>query len=281
VEQTAALVRRINGERLVLASWTRAILMQVAHPLIAAGVADHSAFRASAATSVRRLHHTVKAMLNLTFGSASEQQRTLAGIRAIHTRVHGTTRETTGPFPAGTRYSAEDPALVCWVHVTLLESALVAYDALVAPLSRDERDEYCRETAWVALALGARDEDVPRTWDDVRQRVDQTMTSGTLTVGTDARAIARALIETPLSWLIPFSQWANVRLTAGWLPPELRTQYGFEWSDRHARQSQRALSLLHHLRGALPDRLTMWPSARQTPSDRRTPRPAENSRRQT
>jgi len=268
VDSTAALVRRINGERLVLASWTRAILMQVAHPLIAAGVVDHSAFRASTATSARRLHHTVRAMLTLTFGSASEQERTLAGIRAIHARVHGTTREATGRFPAGTTYSAEDPSLVGWVHITLLESALVAYDALVAPLSHAERDAYCRETAWVALALGARDEDVPRTWDAVVANVRRMSASGTLAVGADARAVARALIDTRLSWLLPCSRWANVRLTTGWLPPDLRAQYGLDWNDRRARQRQWIVSGLRGLRRALPARLFLWRSARGSQATR-------------
>ena len=267
VDQTR-LVRRINGERLVLAGWTRAILMQVAHPLIAAGVADHSAFRAGAATSARRLHHTVKAMLNLTFGTTADQQHTLAGIRAIHRRVHGTTRETTGRFPAGTPYSAEDPALVCWVHTTLLESALVTYEALVRPLSDAERDAYCRETAWVAVALGATDEDVPRTWRDVTTRIEGTIADGTLAIGTDARAIARALIDTRLSWLMPFSSWINVRLTAGWLPAVVRAQYGFAWDSRRQRQFRRVVSGLRGARRRLPGPLALWRSARRPVASR-------------
>ena len=61
---------RINAERFVLLGWGRAILLQFAHPLVAAGVAEHSSFRESGAAAVRRLHLTVKAMLALAFGDA-------------------------------------------------------------------------------------------------------------------------------------------------------------------------------------------------------------------
>lgn len=70
-----AVTARVNGERLVLLGWSRAILMQMSHPLVAAGVAGHSAFRANPIASARRLHHTVRAMLALTFGSDVERAR--------------------------------------------------------------------------------------------------------------------------------------------------------------------------------------------------------------
>jgi uncharacterized protein (DUF2236 family) len=159
---------RINAERIVLLAWTRAILLQVAHPMIAAGVFEHSGFRASPWAAAGRLHHTVKAMLALVFGSDAARNQALAGIRAIHRRVNGRLAESVGPFPAGTPYSAEDPALVLWVHATLLESVPLVHELLVAPLTAAEHDAYGAEAAPVAIALGARDADVPRTRAAVR-----------------------------------------------------------------------------------------------------------------
>ena len=118
--------------------------------------------------AVRRLRHTVGAMLALTFGTDTERERTIAAIRAIHRRVNGTLGAAVGPFPVGTRYSAEDPALVLWVHLTLLESIVMTYELLVHPLTEPERDAYCETSVWVATALGAVDADVPRTWKAVR-----------------------------------------------------------------------------------------------------------------
>ena len=120
---------------MVLFGWSRAILLQLAHPLVAAGVADHSHFRSSAMAAVGRLRGTVRSMLSLAFGDEAAYGRAIAGIRAIHTRVHGELRAQTGVFPAGTPYSAEDPALVLWVHATFIDSAVLVYDRVVSPLS--------------------------------------------------------------------------------------------------------------------------------------------------
>ena len=56
----------------MLAGWGRAILLQLAHPLVAQGVADHSGFAADRRGRVRRLQRTLRAMLALTFGTAEE-----------------------------------------------------------------------------------------------------------------------------------------------------------------------------------------------------------------
>ena len=136
-----SIASRVNAERVLLLAWARAILLQLAHPLVAAGVDDHSTFREGRLTAVSRLHHTVRAMLSLTYGSAAERDATLATINGIHRRVNGTLRGPVGPFAAGTRYSAEDPALLLWVHATLLESVPLVYNRVVRPLSDTELDE--------------------------------------------------------------------------------------------------------------------------------------------
>ena len=83
------ITERVNGERLILLAWGRAILMQLAHPLVAQGVADHSSFRDATLERVRRLHGTIKAMLDLTFGDAAPSGAATDRINAIHDRVHG------------------------------------------------------------------------------------------------------------------------------------------------------------------------------------------------
>jgi uncharacterized protein (DUF2236 family) len=250
---------RVNAERIVVLGWPRAILMQMAHPLIAAGVAAHSSFRSGALAAPRRLHGTVRAMLALSFGDATVRDAALAGIRAIHRRVHGTLSEPVGRFPAGTRYSAEDPDLVRWVHVTLLDSIVLFYEQMIGPLTPDERDAYCRESAWVAVALGARTEDVPRTWPDVQHAVDATIASGALAIGRDGRAIAHVVLTPPLAGLAwPVTRLVR-RLTIGSLPPAIAALYG-----RHEPPAStvRAFRRLRQVRRVLPDVLALWPDAR-------------------
>jgi uncharacterized protein (DUF2236 family) len=254
---------QVNAERLVLLGWSRAILLQAAHPLVAAGIADHSQFRSSARTALRRLYATVGAMRQLAFGDAQAHAGTIEAIRHVHRRVRGVLREPVGPFPAGTRYSAEDPALVLWVHATLLESTLAIYEQLVRPLSDDERNEYCADARDVACELGAEAERVPRTWTDLERYLEAEYASGRIVVGHDARAIGDALLFPPLMAVPPPFAWANRVVTLGLLPATVRRQYRYGWSDARARQLDRVLGALRRLRRFAPPRLAWWSDARR------------------
>jgi uncharacterized protein (DUF2236 family) len=258
----AGISREVNGERVVLLGWGRAILLQLAHPLIAAGVYDHSSFRASPWTAASRLHATVHAMLSLTFGTDDSRNGTLAAIRAIHRRVNGQLSQAVGPYPAGTTYSAEDPELVEWVHLTLLESVPMVYDLFVAPLTAAQRDSYCEEAAGVALALGARESRVPRTAAAVGQHLQQAYASGSIVVGPQARELAAIVLSPGIGRLVPPAAWLNRLVTTGLLPKHLRDQYGFTWSDRRQRALERVVPALRAVRRRAPERLALWADAR-------------------
>ena len=255
--------RRINAERLLLIAWVRAILLQFAHPLIGAAVADHSTFRVSGPAASTRLRQTLDAMLALTFGTEAERDAAVEDIRAIHRRVHGVLAEPCGRFPAGTRYSAEDSALLTWVHATLVESMVLTYEQLIAPLTAAERDRYCDDAAELAVALGASPPDVPRSWSELRAHIDDRYALGEIAVGQQALALSAALLS-------PFRRWPVRRLAAallsliaaGQLPSRLRIRYGFRWSRRRARRFRRTLFMLRVLRRVLPERIAWWKRAR-------------------
>ncbi|HKE88132.1 MAG TPA: oxygenase MpaB family protein [Vicinamibacterales bacterium] len=256
--------RRINAERIVLFGWGRAILLQLAHPLIAAGVHDHSGFRATPWAAVTRLYHTVHAMLALTFGAPPAYEQALEGIRAIHRRVNGVLPEQAGPFDAGTRYSAEDPDLVLWVHATLLESLPLTYELLVGPLTDQERDAYCEEAATVAIALCARDGDVPRTWEATRRYMDRMRASGVIAVSSQAHALAHSVLYPPAGWLFGPAASINRIVTAGLLPADLREQYGLRWTQRSQRAFDAIVPMMRTTRRVLPASLALWPEARRS-----------------
>lgn len=252
---------RINGERLVVLGWPRAILMQLAHPLIAAGVCHHSSVRDNAAAPIYRLHATVTAMLGIAFGTEAERNAVIAHIKQIHTRVNGQLAESVGPFPRGTPYSAEDPALVLWVHATLVDTSLLFYDRLVGPLDDTERDEYCRVSASVAIELGARDVEVPTDWRRMNEYLERMLGSRTLTVGPDARLVADALMHAKalrVAW--PLSSLVK-RLTIGSLSSGLREQYGFPWTEREEAALPSKMRRIRHLRRLVPDVLGRWSTA--------------------
>jgi uncharacterized protein (DUF2236 family) len=254
---------RLNGERAVLFGWGRAILLQLAHPLVAAGVHEHSSFRATPWAAATRLHATVRAMLALTFGVDAVRERALDGIRAIHRRVNGQLPEGVGRFPAGTVYSAEEPALVLWVHLTLLESVPLVFELLVAPLTDADRDAYCAEAAPLAIALGASANDVPTRWADAQASIERTYRSGAIAVGAQARELASAVLSPRIGRLVPPLASLNRVVTIGLLPREVRAQYGFHWDQDRQRRFRTATAALRRLRKQLPDALALWPEARQ------------------
>jgi uncharacterized protein (DUF2236 family) len=256
-----ASARRINAERLVLLGWSRAILLQFAHPLIAAGVYDHSTFRLHPWAAVQRLRQTVRAMLALTFGEEADAERTIDRIRAVHRRVHGELTRQIGPFAAGTPYSAEDPALVLWVHATLLESVPLFYELLVRPLDESQHDDYCRDAAPVAVALGASAVDVPMSRRALNEYLGRVYSSGEIVVGAQARELGARVIA-PFGLLTAPATLLTRLLTVGTLPAEVRRGYDFAWTSRDQRMFEVVAPKMRLLRKLVPRAAATWRPAR-------------------
>lgn len=257
------IAERINSERLVLLGWSRAILMQIAHPLIAAGVVQHSSFRGGALDAAVRLHHTVSAMLALTFGGNEARAAAIDRIRRIHRTVNGRLAAPVGRFPAGTPYSAEDPALLLWVHATLLDSTAGLYQRVVAPLTRSELDALCVQAAPLLEQLGGAPEATPRSWDTLQRYLTSVNDSGVLAVGDDARRLGAAVLTPRAAGLaLPFGSLHRL-VAVGSLSPELRDAYGFTWSPRRERRFARAIALLRVGRRITPRVLASWRIARR------------------
>lgn len=256
------VVQRINSERVVVLGWSRAILLQVAHPLVAAGVVQHSSFRGGALQAAVRLHHTVSAMLSLMFGSAAARAAAVARIRAIHTTVNGVLAHDVGRFPAGTRYSAEDPALLLWVHATLLDSAADIYQRVVAPLSPSDLDAMCVSSAPLLHELGGNPVETPMSWESLQEYLHSVYTSDTLAISDDARTLGNAVLSPRAAGMVvPFSRTQRV-LTVGLLPPHIRAAYGFTWSASDQRRFERNIRVLRAVRRATPPLLAKWRIAR-------------------
>lgn len=259
----AVVAPKINQEIVLLLGWVPAILLQFAHPLVAAGVADHSAFAASLRDRVRRLNHTVGAMLALTFGSDEEAARAARGINRIHDRVHGRLRDETPLFAPGTAYSAHDPALLCWVHATMAEILPRAYELFVGPLTREEKDLYCVEASGIAPLLGIPDGVLPQNTAELRGYMDEMMQRGAIAVTPTARGLARELLYPPLPRAADPLMWL-VRLTAiGLLPPAIRAGYGFRWDARRERTLRLAAWAIRHAMPLTPPIARHWSVARR------------------
>ncbi len=256
------LLREVSGERLVVLGWAPAMLMQFAHPLVAAGVSEHTAFKGRVTEAAARLHNTIGAMLSLSFGDPADREAALSRIRSIHQSVRGTLSGHSGSFPAGTAYSAEDPALLLWVHLTLIDRTADVFQRIVRPLSTRELDAVVALSAPLLIELGGDAATAPRTWHSLRAQIDDTIRAGTLAVTPTAAALANGVLSPRAAGLpVPLAGLHRL-MTVGLLPPFLREAYSFSWDKTREARFARALRVLHVARRVMPDRLARFRQAR-------------------
>jgi uncharacterized protein (DUF2236 family) len=246
---------RVNREWLLGLVGSRALLMELAHPLVAAGVAEHSDFRRN---PLGRLYRTAWTMTLLTFGDEALAQRGARHFRRCHRPVRGGLTESIGPFPAGTEYDANDPFLKLWVLATLIDSLLHMYDLFIAPLSSKDREAYYYDTQRFAQWFDLSPALMPATYADFSAYMEAMLTSEVLVVGPAAREIVAALF--PPS---PFGSVARAAsfVGLGLLPGRLRAMYGIEWGARRARWLRRLAAYSRRARPWLPDFLCVNPLA--------------------
>ncbi len=208
-----------------------AVLLQMAHPLVAAGVADHSDYRRDL---WRRLGRTLRALYLITYGSRAEADAVAAAVQAVHERVTGTTRTRLGRFPAGTRYAASDPELMLWVHATLVHCSLEAYQRFQEPLTPAEQARYYEEMTLMAALFGVPEAIVPGDLDAFRRYFREQVAGDTIAVTEPAREIAEVVLRAPLPAPVRLLAPAHRLATAALLPSRIRDEYGLRWTALHA-----------------------------------------------
>jgi uncharacterized protein (DUF2236 family) len=247
---------RVDRELVVLAGGSCALLMQAAHPSVAAGVAQHSTY---ATDPFGRLLRTLESSFSVVFGSRPESEATLRRVNAIHAAVRGRRAD-------GAAYSALEPDALLWVHATLVDTALRVYGRFVEPLPPADEERYHEESARVGIALGIPEERMPATLLELRSWMARMIASGEVRVTPDARRIARTVLYP--SRFPPRMAWDAAHLVSlSTLPPELRRQYGIRWSARREHGMRRLAAASRHALPFLPAVLRFAPQARA--ADRR------------
>ena len=239
-----SITRRVNRENILLLGGGRALLMQLAHPKVAAGVDEHSDFRAH---PVRRLKRTVHMTMAIVFGDMETAE---AAARAVN-KAHGRVR--------GEDYHALDPDLLLWVHATLVDSALVTYETFVQPLTDEEREDFYQESKLLGELLRIPRAKFPERLRDFDAYIAQMIDSGPVTVTDQARALGRLVLRPRLRLLpgpamIPFEV-----VTAGLLPAALREQYGLPWGAAQRRAFRLAVAAVPRVVALTPPVLRVWP----------------------
>jgi uncharacterized protein (DUF2236 family) len=208
-----SVLRLVGTEPALLLGAGRALLLQVAHPGVAQGVADHSDFRDR---PLPRLLGTLDFLTIVMLGTDEEADRIGTIIRRVHDRI-------TGPG-----YSGNDPELQVWVNATLIDAALFVYEEILRSPSGDVAEEYVRQAAMVADVLGCPPGTQPADLASFRAYMDRMFAS--LEVSDTGREVAHAVLSGRKPWFLRPALSLNRLVTTGLLPEPLRAQYGLAWS---------------------------------------------------
>lgn len=246
---------RINSDSVTMLSASRALMLELAHPMIAAGVAQHSNYRGD---PFGRLLRTLHTMTDIMFTDADSARSALRHFNNCHLKVKGALEEPTGPLQQGTPYTAQDPMLKLWVLATLYDSCLLVYDRFVDPLTLDDRRAYYRDGLRLGHLLGIPYPMMPGSYDAFHDYVQAMINGELLAVGNVALDVVKALYAPPLFGPVAKAvSWPGI----GLLPPHLREAFGFKWGDRDEVWLNRLIRFTHRARPLVPRLVAANPRA--------------------
>jgi len=211
-----SVVWRINRDRSFPLAGMRSLMVQALHPLAMAGVAQHSTWKQD---PFGRLAATSSYLLTTTYGDTASALAAAAWVRKIHVHVRGTDPET------GLPYSAEDPALLLWVHAGMVDSIVEVVRRYGRPLDAADLDRYVAEMVRFAEIVGVPREEVPSTVKSLREYLE----SVELRQATPAAREAIEIVLDPPD-LDPDMRalWHDIgQVAVGTLPNWAREMYGF------------------------------------------------------
>jgi uncharacterized protein (DUF2236 family) len=249
------MIWQVDREIALLLGGGRALLMQLAHPAVASGVADHSHFRED---PIGRLSRTMDTMWSVVFGDSQQSGAALRRVDKIHQGVHGRVKDG----GRAKTYDARDLRLLLWVHATLVDSTLVTHDLFVRQLSADEKNQYYEDTKIFGQLFGIPAEMMPRSLADFNAYLEGMIGGGEISVGETARDLARDILW-PRPWVLRPGGPLQALVTTGLLAPPLREAYGLEWTERKEKRFLLVASVIRRLLPFLPRIVRIVPHARR------------------
>ena len=234
----------------------RVLIMQVAHPVVGAGVGEHSVYKTD---PYGRLERTTRSTMRFIYG---EEEAHAEGerLRQMH-------REIKGIDEKGRRYSALNPEAYLWVHATAFELGIVFHELFATPLTADQQEQLFQEWRTIGWRLGIPTHHIPNTqaefwdfWYGVLPRLENNQVVQDLLWGsTAAPPKVPEFIFRPLSNSLSNS---TRRLTAYSLPEEIRERIGLApLTSKEERKVRRLLAGMRFLGDHLPPRLLSTPMA--------------------
>jgi uncharacterized protein (DUF2236 family) len=245
-----SLMWRVDREAAIFLGGGRALLLQLAHPWVAAAIAEHSR---TLGDPIGRFHRTFATVFSLVFGNLDQALASSRRLHCRHAAIEGFLPTAIGPFAAGSRYRANDVAALQWVHATLAQTALLVHDLVLVPLTNEERERYYAENKLFAQMFGIPAACLPPDWAAFAAYNLAMMESEILTVSPLAREIAAEVLSGAGSWLYAPS-WYRA-LTARMLPARLRQEFGLRDDTAERKRAERALARIRRIYPTLPERL--------------------------
>jgi uncharacterized protein (DUF2236 family) len=243
-------------ESIVFLGGGRAALLQAAHPFVAHAILDHSATKTDMAG---RFHRTFTNVFAMVFGTLEEAIASSNRVYSVHARIHGQISEAIGPYAVGHPYSATDVESLHWVHATLIDSAIQAYELILGEVPLSQKQALYAESRRFTALFGIPESYLPEDWTAFRTYFDEMVDSPNITVGRAAQDICGFLQQPPRRSIAPLWHWYNT-MTGGLLPPSVRDAFGFPHSPRDQAVFDRSVRALRLAYPRIPDRLRFLPA---------------------
>lgn len=257
---------RINRESALFLGAGRAALLQLAHPWVATALEQHSTLLAD---PIARFHNTFRIVFTMVFGSLDQALGAARYLHQLHTAIRGHLTQNAGTWRGGSHYEANEVGALRWVFATLVESAVLAWECAVSPLSPAEKSAYYAESKILAGLFGIPVAQMPETWPEFVDYCEQMAASPQLAATTAARSMAHSLLNGAGSWIHP-PRWYR-SLTIAWLPARLRGEFDLAFDAPAQRSADRAQRRLPPVYRSLPAALRFvgpWHEAQARLSER-------------
>jgi uncharacterized protein (DUF2236 family) len=231
---------QVNRESAVFLGAGRAALLQLAHPWVATALAHHSNLLNDA---VGRFHSTFRVLYTMLFGTRGQATKASQQLYRLHTGIRG-------ELLSGEHYEANEITALRWVYATLVESAVMAYEFVLPPLSVSERGQYYAESKRMAALFGISAEALPQDWPGFLQYTANMLDSPELSVDAGALALGRSVMSGAGTWIRPPHWYAA--LTAYWMPQRLRTAFALPFGAREEEAVQKTTRWLPRFYPSMP-----------------------------
>ncbi len=238
---------KINRESALFLGAGRAALLQLAHPWVAVALAQHSSLLSK---PIARFHNTFRMVFTMNFGSAPQAFAAARSLHQLHTRIRGELPAPIAGYAKDSSYAANYIPALRWVYATLVESAVLAYETVLPPLTAAERDAYYAESRMLASLFGLPAAALPADWDAFTTYIAAMCTSDELGVDAQSRFMAQSLLKGAGSWIHP-PRWYRAMTTA-WMPRRFQQAFELEFGPEEQQALQSARNWLPRVYRRIP-----------------------------